>query len=316
MLGIHATAGVLADVEVSTGLGKVRRSVFPGQFVAAPVHAQLTFTEVHVTGGFLQAEYVELNRLLERIRIVFQLEGCVKERSWQGGQVELQVDFACVVGVVCHPEGCVRIVRCKVVERRNPGIYTLAAGSSIARVVEGGVFLVEYIDLARVGAGLGTVVGLENQVVASASCKGNVGLVFGGIGEDDLTWAYTFFPKDRVPTETVTATVVFDGTYQMDLAGLHHDHLVGEGDLRGLVLALLGSVTGVKGHVHAAGAVLFKVRVREGVDSRTHAGFFYNLLVGVSAGKNFLEALDGKASVVIDEHGSGLCLVACDDQHA
>ena len=111
ILGVDAATGVLADVELSAGLVEVSRSVFPGEFVAPPVNALLVLAEGSVFRGLLQAEYVELYGLLDGVGIEVELEGRVEQRTWERRQVELEVNLAGIVLVVCHAQVLVGAVR-------------------------------------------------------------------------------------------------------------------------------------------------------------------------------------------------------------
>ena len=316
VLGVDAAARILADVELSARLVEVRRSVLPGEFVAFPVDAQLVFAEGRVFRGFLEAEYIELYRLLDGIGIEVELEGGVKERTRKSGEVELEVNLSGVVFVVCNAEVLVGRMRRVVVELRNPGVGTAPARDVVATVVERGVAFVEHVYLAGVRAFGIAVVCLEQQVVAPARRKCHVGLVLEGVGERYLSGARTLTPDHGHAAEPVTAAVVLDGAGEMQLVGLHQDVLAGDACLGRFVLALLGRIAGIERHHHAAGFIVGEFRILEGVDLGALTGILDNLYVGVSAGKGLLEPDDRNARVVVDEHRAVLRLVARDDVYA
>ena len=153
-------------------LRNVRRGVFPGEFKVRPVDAEFLVAEVHFLGVFLQSENVELNRLLDGVLVEFQFQGRIEEWARKCRKVKTQVKLACIAARnVCNMEFRVGVVRAVVVEFRNPGGGTASAGETVARVVERGVALVEYVDLACVGTGLVAVIASKDDVVAAARGK-------------------------------------------------------------------------------------------------------------------------------------------------
>ena len=210
----------------------------------------------------------------------------------------------------------VGIVRAIVVELRNPGVGAASARDVVAGVVDGRVTLVEHVDLAGIHARLVTVVGGEGHVVTAARSKRHVGFVTHAVGERRLARSGNLLPFHGHAAEPVPASVIFDRSRQLQLVGLHEQEFLGKFGDGLFVGALLGGVAGVERQHASAVFVLFLGRTHEGVNGRTLAGFFDNLRVGVTAGKGFLEAGNGKARIVVDEHRLGLRLVARDDVYA